>query len=136
MVKNHQFRSKFFFMGDITKKLLLLLKSRDTYIRLAALRVFRACVGTKDEFYVRILLKNEVLAHVMETLRDTESRYNLLNSACLEFLEFLRKVNTTESLVSETNINALLVGKCKANGSPSSVKLQVRVRDWSVRDHL
>ncbi len=98
MVKSHQFRSKFFFMGDITKKLLILLKSRETYIRLASLRVFRSCVGTKDEFYVRILLKNDVLVHIMETLRETEERYNLLNSACLEFLEFVRKVGCTFSV--------------------------------------
>lgn len=34
MVKFHQFRSKFFFMGDIVKKLLLLLLSRETFLRI------------------------------------------------------------------------------------------------------
>lgn len=34
MVKSHQFRSKFFFMGDIMKKFLLLLLSRESFLRI------------------------------------------------------------------------------------------------------
>lgn len=100
MVKFHQFRSKFFFMGEIVKKLLLLLLSREKFLRigklneliLAALRLFRTLVGTKEEFYIRIILKNDVLNHVFDFCLGTSSFNNLMNSACLEFFEFIRKV--------------------------------------------
>jgi protein phosphatase-4 regulatory subunit 3 len=60
---------------------------------LAAIRVFRACVGTKDDFYLRNLIKNQVFEPIMRTLLDTQGRDNLLNSSILELLEFIRKEN-------------------------------------------
>jgi protein phosphatase-4 regulatory subunit 3 len=87
-------------MGEIVKKLLLLLLSRETFLRIgklyniiqAALRLFRTLVGTKEEFYIRIILKNDVLNHVFDFCLGTKSFNNLMNSACLEFFEFIRKV--------------------------------------------
>jgi protein phosphatase-4 regulatory subunit 3 len=40
MVKNHQYKSKFFFMGGILQNLALLLRCKDTYIRLCILLTF------------------------------------------------------------------------------------------------
>lgn len=59
----------------------------------AAIRVFRACVGTKDDFYLRNLIKNHVFEPIVRTLLDTQGRDNLLNSSILELFDFIRKEN-------------------------------------------
>ncbi|KAJ3376753.1 Platinum sensitivity protein [Lobulomyces angularis] len=72
---------------------LLLLKCKESYIRLSALRFFRTCVGMKDEFYNRHLLKLDIFGPIIQAFNETKSKYNLFNSACLEFFEFIRKEN-------------------------------------------
>lgn len=59
---------------------------------LAALRFFRACVGVMDGFYNQNLIKQNVFEPTIRVLLDTDGRNNLLNSACIEILEFIRKV--------------------------------------------
>lgn len=61
---------------------------------LAALRFFRACVGVMDPFYNQNLIKQNVFEPTIRVLLDTDGRNNLLNSACLEILEFIRKVKS------------------------------------------
>jgi protein phosphatase-4 regulatory subunit 3 len=46
----------------------------------------------KDEFYNRHLLKNDVFGPILDMFKSTKEKYNLLNSACLEFFEFIKKV--------------------------------------------
>ncbi|KAJ3107197.1 Platinum sensitivity protein [Phlyctochytrium planicorne] len=94
VVKQHSYRSKYYILGsNIIQKTLLLLRAKESYVRLAALRVFRVCIGMKDEFYNRHLLKNDVFGPILEAFRLTNGRYNLLNSACLDLFEFIRKEN-------------------------------------------
>lgn len=63
----------------------------------AALRFFRACVGQLDEFYNKNLIKFNIFEPTVRVFLDTDGRNNLLNSACLELLEFIRKVCKTLS---------------------------------------
>jgi protein phosphatase 4 regulatory subunit 3 len=84
----------------ILRSVSLLLNAKQTHLRLgilikittASLRVFRTCIGTKDEFYRRLLLKQDAFGPIFTVLLSTEGRANLLNSACLEFFEFIKKV--------------------------------------------
>ncbi|KAI8622308.1 component of IIS longevity pathway SMK-1-domain-containing protein [Chytriomyces sp. MP71] len=100
MIKSHSYRSKYYVLGSsITAKVILLLRARESYIRLAALRVFRVCFGMKDEFYNRHLIKHDIFSAILQCFRDTNGKYNLINSACLDVLEFIRKENV-KSLVS------------------------------------
>ncbi|KAJ3055378.1 Platinum sensitivity protein, partial [Rhizophlyctis rosea] len=93
-VKSHGFRSKYVMLGkDVLRKVTLLLKARDTYLRLTAVRLIRVCVGLKEEFYIRYLIKIDAFRHVLLALRETNGRYNMLNSACVELFEFIRKEN-------------------------------------------
>ncbi|KAJ3033351.1 Platinum sensitivity protein, partial [Rhizophlyctis rosea] len=94
-VRHHGFRAKYTMLGkrDILSKVALLLKAKDTYLRLTALRVIRTCVGTKDEFYTRHLIKIDALEKVLGCLKDTKGKYNMINSAVLEMFEFIRKEN-------------------------------------------
>ncbi|KAI8800995.1 component of IIS longevity pathway SMK-1-domain-containing protein [Cladochytrium replicatum] len=93
-IQHHTYRSKYYFLGsNFAGKVVLLLKSHEQYLRLSALRVLRKCVGMKDEFYNRYLLKNDVFGPVLSAFEETKGRNNLLNSACLELFEFIRKEN-------------------------------------------
>jgi protein phosphatase-4 regulatory subunit 3 len=63
---------------------------------LAALRFIRACIGTKDyEIIYRHFISKEkdIFGHIVRALLVTKGKDNLINSACLEFFEFIRKVN-------------------------------------------
>lgn len=47
----------------------------------------------KDEFYItQVLLKNEIIESIMKAFLESKQKNNLLNSACLEMFETIRKV--------------------------------------------
>ncbi|ORX82606.1 DUF625-domain-containing protein [Anaeromyces robustus] len=99
-IKNHSYRCKFFILkSTITEKICLLLKSNEKYIRLSALRYFRACISMKDEFYNKHLIKNSVFKPIIQMLVETEKRNNLLNSACLELFVFVRMENIKSLII-------------------------------------
>ncbi|KAF9582402.1 Platinum sensitivity protein, partial [Lunasporangiospora selenospora] len=94
MVRHHAFRSKYYVLSSgIVPKVCLLFKNRDQHLRLSALRFFRTCIGLNDEFYHRYLIKNNLIQHIVELLLATGNKNNLLNSACIEFFEFIRSEN-------------------------------------------
>ncbi|KND02190.1 uncharacterized protein SPPG_02678 [Spizellomyces punctatus DAOM BR117] len=94
MIKQHPVRCPYLFTTtDIASKVALLLRSKETYLRLSALRVFRVCIGMKDVFWHRLLIKKDIFKNVLTAFFETKSKYNLLNSACLELFEFIRKEN-------------------------------------------
>ncbi|KAG0318593.1 Platinum sensitivity protein [Linnemannia gamsii] len=94
MVRHHTFRSKYYVLSSgIVAKMCLLMKNRDMHIRLCALRFFRTCVGLNDDFYHRYLIKHNVVQHIMDMLLETGNKNNLVNSACIEFFDFIRSEN-------------------------------------------
>ncbi|KAJ3144142.1 Platinum sensitivity protein [Geranomyces variabilis] len=95
MIRQHAARSKYICLtSPVIPKVAALLHAPQGYLRLSALRVVRVCFGMKDEFYyIQIILKKEVLKHVMQAFLDVKFKYNLLNSACLELLEFIVREN-------------------------------------------
>ena len=106
LTKMHQNRIRFHLLsGNLLQKIALLMKSRDTTLKLgnlvmrssgltvlASIRFFRTIIGTKDEFYSRFLVKHDLLRPLMEAFEENGKKYNLLNSACLDFLEFIKTV--------------------------------------------
>lgn len=64
---------------------------------LGALRFFRVCVSKTDEFFNQNLLKHNILESTIRVLLDTDGRDCLLNSACLDFFETIRKVHKRRS---------------------------------------
>ena len=60
-----------------------------------ALKFFRTCAGLKDEFYDKELMQNDIFAPVLDIIYETLPRDNLLNSACLELFEYVRRDNRT-----------------------------------------
>jgi hypothetical protein len=78
--------------NHVMAKVLRLCQLRDKPLVLAAVRFMRACVGLKDEFYNRYIAKNNCLQPLIEQLGQNAWLDNLLASAVIELLDFIRKV--------------------------------------------
>lgn len=78
---------------NVVEKVLRLLKRKERWLVVAGVRFLRTCIGTKDDFYMRHLTKNSLLDPVMHVFFENGDRYNLLNSAVLELVDFIRREN-------------------------------------------
>jgi protein phosphatase 4 regulatory subunit 3 len=109
-IRQHSFRSKFFILSEgIAVQVAQLMRSSEKYLKLsqyfvlrirfylltaiAALKYFRACIGLHDESHNRQIIQHRLLDPILQILFDTMPRDNLLNSACLEFFEFIKREN-------------------------------------------
>ena len=57
----------------------------------AALKFFRTCLGLQDEFYYNQITQNQIFGLILDIVYETLPRDNLLNSACLELFEFVKR---------------------------------------------
>lgn len=93
-VKSHTYRMKYFVLRNkVVGTVLQTLGRRDKFLQLASIRFFRACVGIKDEFYNRYIVKSNLMAPLLSLLCENAGRDNLITSAILELLDFLRTDN-------------------------------------------
>ncbi|KAJ1969013.1 Platinum sensitivity protein [Dispira parvispora] len=93
-VRQHTFRSRYFVLsGELVDNLALLLSAPVKHLQLAVLRFFRACIGLNDNFVNRYLLRRGVLKPIVTLFEQHKHRYNLINSACLEFFDFITSKN-------------------------------------------
>ena len=109
-VHKHSYRIKYFILrNNVLVKILKLVSQRDKCLVLAALRFFRACIGLRDEFYNRYVVKNRCFESVMRQLIANRHRDNLLHSAILELFEFIRRENIKSLIahLAETYQNEL-----------------------------
>ncbi|KAI9884364.1 MAG: hypothetical protein M1823_003841 [Watsoniomyces obsoletus] len=91
-VRQHLFRSKYFILEThLASRVAQLLACPEKHLKLTALKFFRACIGMQDEFYNRRLMQNHLIAPILEVLFETMPRNNLLNSACLELFEYIKR---------------------------------------------
>ncbi|KAL4722617.1 Platinum sensitivity protein [Fusarium chlamydosporum] len=96
-IRQHTLRVKFYVMShDIVKRVSQLLGCPEKFLRLVAIRFFRSVIGMQDEFYIKHLTEKQVLGPILEVLIETMPRDNLLDSACLEFFEFIKKENVKD----------------------------------------
>ena len=111
--RTHQFRSKFYiFNEDISSRIAQLLSAPQKHLKLsmsralpalcklqlltfatAALKFFRQCVGLQDEYYNRAIMQKNHFAPILNIVYETMPRDNLLNSACLELFEYIKREN-------------------------------------------
>lgn len=92
IVQNGMFCKNHLIQSTLMKKVALFLQAPKAFVRLAALGVFRTCLNLNDEFYRRLLMKQQVFGRVLTCLLETNGKNNLLNSACLEFFDLILKV--------------------------------------------
>ncbi|KAK9447008.1 component of IIS longevity pathway SMK-1-domain-containing protein [Limtongia smithiae] len=90
-IQAHGYRCRLFLVqSSVLTNLAKLFQSPHKSLKLAVLRCFRQCLSTNDEFYYRHLIKEKLFAPVVTLMLEVASRNNLVNSACLEFFEFVR----------------------------------------------
>jgi protein phosphatase-4 regulatory subunit 3 len=93
-VKAHAQRTKFLLVQEnIAAPIAKLLACPEKHLRLMALKFFRSCIGLHDAFYNEQLLKSGVFDGILDIVYETMPRDNLLNSACLELFEFIKREN-------------------------------------------
>ncbi|KAI9676158.1 MAG: Platinum sensitivity protein [Caeruleum heppii] len=93
-VRQHLFRSKYFILGEgLASRIAQLLSCPEKHLKLTALKFFRTCIGLQDEFYNRRIMQDHLFGPVLDIVYETMPRDNLLNSACLELFEFIKREN-------------------------------------------
>lgn len=65
-------------------------------IVIAALKFFRQCIGLQDEYYNRQIMQKNHFAPILNIVYETMPRDNLLNSACLELFEYIKRENVKQ----------------------------------------
>jgi len=93
-VRYHSYRIKYYVLrNNVVEKVLKLTQRPERFLVVSAVRFLRTCIGLKDEFYHRYLTKNNLFAPVIEVFLSNGDRYNLLNSAVIEMVDFIRREN-------------------------------------------
>ncbi|GLT45763.1 hypothetical protein SLA2020_195720 [Shorea laevis] len=93
-VLHHPYRIKCnFLLGNVIDKVLLLTQRREKYLVVAAVRFVRMIFSRHDEHLMNHFVKNNLLKPIIDAFIANGDRYNLLNSAVLELLEYIRKEN-------------------------------------------
>ncbi|KAG6207647.1 hypothetical protein E4U50_003642 [Claviceps purpurea] len=93
-IRQHHRYSRYFVLShNLVQRVAQLLKSREKFLQLVAIRFFRSLIALQDEFYLKQILERRVLVPVLDILLDILPGDNLLSSACIELFEFVRKEN-------------------------------------------
>ncbi|KAI3917816.1 hypothetical protein MKW92_008895, partial [Papaver armeniacum] len=91
-VLHHPYRMKCkILLNNIVEKVLYLTRRRERYIVVAAIRFLRTVISRNDDQLLQHVVKNNLLKPVVTAFVGNGSRYNLLYSAVLELVEFIRK---------------------------------------------
>lgn len=109
-VRQHTHHSKYFVLSEsLGQRIAQLLSSPEKYLRLseyhfplitinanlspAALKFFRNLIGLQDEFYNQQMTQGKLFEPILDLVIETMPRDTLLNSACLEFFDFIKREN-------------------------------------------
>lgn len=60
---------------------------------IVALKFFRTLISLQDTFYQALMTHNNTFELILDIVYETMPRDNLLNSACLELFEFIKREN-------------------------------------------
>ncbi|KAF7511291.1 hypothetical protein GJ744_004856 [Endocarpon pusillum] len=93
-VRSHSIRSRHFVLSEkLPARVAQLLQVSQKPLKLTALKFFRTCVSLQDQFYVNQMMQNSTFDFILDIVIETMPRDNLLNSACLEMFEFIKREN-------------------------------------------
>ncbi|PSN74135.1 DUF625-domain-containing protein [Corynespora cassiicola Philippines] len=93
-IRQHSFRSKYFILSEgLAARVAQLMACNEKHLKLTALKYFRVCIGLHDETHNRQIIQHKLFEPILKILFDTMPRDNLLNSACLELFEFIKREN-------------------------------------------
>ncbi|KAI0243696.1 Platinum sensitivity protein [Massospora cicadina] len=98
-LRAHSERSHFFLLGsDLLIKAALLLRTPAGHVKLAALRLYRAVLLTKDPLLYKLMIKKALLREVFDLYLLTNNANNLINSACLDLFDCVLKAESPSLL--------------------------------------
>lgn len=93
-VAQHTFRSQYFVItSSVTTHVGSLLFAREKHICLAAVRFFRACIASNNQFTNRHFIKLDIFGALLSLIERESTRDNLVLSACLDLFEHIHKEN-------------------------------------------
>ncbi|MBE7181179.1 MAG: hypothetical protein INR71_08220 [Terriglobus roseus] len=93
-IRQHSFRSKYFILSEgLASRVAQLMSCPEKHLKLTALKYFRTCIGLHDEFHNRQIIQHKLFDPILNIVFETMPRDNLLNSACLELFEFIKREN-------------------------------------------
>ena len=99
-VRQHSFKSKLFILSEnLHSRVAQLLACPQKYMKLTALKWFRTCVGLQDEFHNRQMIQNGLFEPILLIVEETMPRDNLLNSACLELFEYIKRESVKQLIM-------------------------------------
>ncbi|KAF2235807.1 DUF625-domain-containing protein [Viridothelium virens] len=99
-VRQHSFRSKYFILSEgLASRVAQLMACPEKHLKLGALRYFRTCIGLQDEFHNRQIISNKLFEPIFNIVFATMPKDNLLNSACLELFEFIKRENVKAIII-------------------------------------
>ena len=91
-IRQHHLRSRPFILAEnLAPRVTQLLQVPQKPLKLTAMKFFRTAVSLQDQFYAAQVVKSGAFDAILGIVIDTMPRDNLLNSACLEMFEFIRK---------------------------------------------
>ncbi|PWN18063.1 DUF625-domain-containing protein [Microstroma glucosiphilum] len=91
-VLQHGFRSQYYVItSEIAVHVATLLFAKEKHMKLAAIKLFRACLASNNQFINRHFLKHDIFGAILVLARRECQRDNLILSACIEFFEHLKK---------------------------------------------
>lgn len=91
-VLQHGFRSQYYVItSEIAVHVATLLFAKEKHMKLAAIKLFRACLASNNQFINRHFLKHDIFGAILVLARRECHRDNLILSACIEFFEHLKK---------------------------------------------
>ncbi|EPX74353.1 DNA damage response protein [Schizosaccharomyces octosporus yFS286] len=86
----------------IASKIAFLLKSTKKYVVLSGLRFFRSCLAARQADMSSIMLEHDIFGKILELMMQVKSERGLLNSATLEFFEYIRS-DGSEAILDHLN---------------------------------
>eukprot|EP00871_Galdieria_phlegrea_P000157 jgi/Galph1/1141/GphlegSOOS_G5885.1 len=91
-VANHGYRPKYFmWRHNMLVKVAALFRYGDICVSLYPLRLIRRCIGQKDEFYNRYIIKENILGLVLQAAETFGTRKNIFYSSVLEMFSFIEQ---------------------------------------------
>ncbi|KAK6008689.1 hypothetical protein QM012_000592 [Aureobasidium pullulans] len=99
-IRQHNFRSKYYILAEnLHCRVAQLLSCPQKHLKLTALKWFRTCVALNDEHHNKDMITKGVFDPILDIVYQTMPRDNLLNSACLELFEFIKRENLKQLVI-------------------------------------
>ncbi|PYI25457.1 protein putative to be [Aspergillus indologenus CBS 114.80] len=93
-VRQHLYRSRNVIHDEsLAPRVAQLLTVPQKHLKLTALKFFRTLISLQDTFYQAMMTRNNTFGLILDIVYQSMPRDNLLNSACLELFEYIKREN-------------------------------------------